>query len=271
MATYVIGDVQGCYAELMMLLEKIKFDQSKDQLRFVGDLVSRGPQSLEVLRFIKKLKSKKVIVLGNHDLHLLAVAFGGRKTNPDDLLQDVLDSSDRDELLHWLRKQKLCHYDKKFNFLMAHAGISPQWDLVTAQRCAKEVEEILQGNQYVELFSHMYGDKPDVWSEDLQGWDRCRYIINAFTRIRYCDKNYHLNLSEKGPVGTQPDNLIPWFKTPNRGCADINIVFGHWASLMGQTNEPHVFVVDTGCCWGKSLTALRLEDLALFHVAAIPQ
>jgi len=266
MATYVIGDIQGCYDALIQLLDKVNFDASKDRLWSVGDLVNRGPQSLEVLRFIKHLGVEHPVVLGNHDLHLLSVACQCQSLQSSDTFQDVLNATDRDELLNWLRQQKLLHYNSEFNVVMAHAGISPQWDLASAQAYAKEVENILRSDQYIELLSHMYGNEPESWHDDLQGWHRYRFIINAFTRMRFCDEQGHLDLITKGPPGTQPHGFAPWFKIKNRKPIQAKIVFGHWASLRGQIDEPNIFAVDTGCCWGESLTALCLEDLKYFSV-----
>jgi len=273
MSTYAIGDVQGCFAELMQLLDKINFDSIHDKLWFAGDLVNRGPKSLEVLRFVKSLGDKCVVVLGNHDLHLLAVVFGGHRFNDEDTFVDVLDADDKDELLHWLRSQKLSHYDKNLNFIMTHAGIPPFWDLSKTQQCAQEVEQMLQSDRYVEFFKHMYGNQPDNWQDDLLSWNRYRYITNAFTRMRYCDSEGRLNLTEKGPLGSQPMHLIPWYELLNSSWKEFNIVFGHWAALMGESNETciakNIFAVDTGCYWGRKLTALQLETKQLFSVNAV--
>lgn len=270
MPTYAIGDVQGCFVELKMLLEKIKFDSQQDQLWFAGDLVNRGPKSLEVLRFIKNLGDKCIIVLGNHDLHLLAVVQGAQKFNDEDTFVDVLDADDKDELLTWLRQQKLCHYDEKLNFVMTHAGISPQWDLAKTQQCARELEQILQSDKCFEFLKNMYGNYPDFWDDDLMSWDRYRYIANAFTRMRYCDKEGHLNLIEKGPLESAPAHLKSWYELLKPENKKFKIVFGHWAALMGKPHEtdvaPNIFGLDTGCCWGRQLTALRLEDLKLFSI-----
>lgn len=272
MATYAIGDVQGCYAELIKLLEKINFNDSQDQLWFAGDLINRGSQSLEVLRLLKKLGNKHIVVLGNHDLHLLAVVYGGQKYNQDDTFVDVLDADDRDELLAWLRQQKLCHYDEKLNFIMTHAGIAPQWSLDKMQQCARELEQVLQTEKCSDFLRNMYGDQPDHWSEDLSGWDRYRYIANALTRMRYCDQQGRLDLHAKGALGSQPPHLIAWYELLKPENKKFNIVFGHWAALMGQPHEtdvaPNIFGLDTGCCWGRQLTALRLDDRQLFQVNA---
>lgn len=273
MSTYAIGDVQGCFSELMLLLKKINFNSAKDRLWFVGDLVNRGLKSLKVLRFVKNLGDKCIVVLGNHDLHLLAVVYGDQQYSDEDTFVDVLDADDKDELLFWLRSQKLCHHDEKLNFVMTHAGIPPQWDLVTAQKCSCEVEQVLQSDQHVEFFKYMYGNQPDRWDNGLFGWDRYRYITNALTRMRYCDSEGRLDLTEKGPLKSAPDDLMPWYELLNPAWQKINIVFGHWAALMGKSNQIHIgeniFAIDTGCCWGNKLTALRLEDQQLFQVDAI--
>ncbi len=264
MTTYAIGDIQGCYEELIALLDVINFDSKKDNLWFVGDLVNRGPNSIKVLRFIKNISDRCCIVLGNHDLHLLAVAYGFQPLRHCDTFQDVLKAPDKETLLTWLRNQKLLHYDANLNFMMVHAGLPPQWTLNNARNYAKEIENILRSNQYKPLLENMYGDKPDIWREDLKDIDRYRFIINAFTRMRYCDTQGRLNLKEKGSVGSQSHELLPWFKVPNRKHLNCKIVFGHWASLNGITNEPNIFTIDTGCSWGNKLTALCLETQERF-------
>jgi bis(5'-nucleosyl)-tetraphosphatase (symmetrical) len=266
MSTYAIGDIQGCFKELEVLLKKINFNSSKDCLWLAGDLVNRGEHSLEVLRFVKSLGNQTKIVLGNHDFHLLAVANEHQKIRHNDTFQDVLNAPDRESLLDWLRKQHLFYYDKNLNFCMTHAGLPPQWNLQTAQQCANEVEHILQSDQYQELLKNIYGNEPPLWNANLTGWDRYRFIVNAFTRMRYIDENGALNFSSKGAVGTQPSDLTPWFKVHNRQNKDLRIIFGHWAALIGKTDEPNIFATDTGCSWGYQLTALRLEDLQTFSV-----
>jgi len=281
-ATYAIGDVQGCYNELQDLLQHITFDRDRDTLWFAGDLVNRGPNSLEVLRFVKNLPNP-VIVLGNHDLHLLSIANG--HPFKDHALFDVLHAPDRDELIDWLRCQPLMHYDKKLGFAMVHAGIPPQWSLKQAIRYAAEVEAVLQSDQYPEFLEHLYGNKPTRWSNSLKGWSRLRFITNALTRMRFCDASGKLDLTSKGKVGTQPTGYLPWFQVPGRASEDINIIFGHWAALEGRVDipaetipaeksgktgktgdAPRLFALDTGCVYGAYLTALRLEDKQLFQV-----
>lgn len=270
MATYAIGDVQGCFAELSALLTHIAFEPTHDKLWFSGDLVNRGPQSLAVLRFIKSLPESPVVVLGNHDLHLLALAYGVGENKKQDTLQEILQADDCQELCEWLRHQPLIHHDATLNFTMVHAGLSPQWDLSQALACAQELEAVLRGKNFLDFFRNMYGNEPTHWRDNLAGWDRLRYIVNSCTRMRFCDIQGDLELTIKGSVGSQPEGYIPWFKTPHRVNKDLRIVFGHWASLNGHTGEPNVHALDTGCAWGNCLTAMRLEDGQRFSVSCTP-
>ena len=266
MATYAIGDIQGCYDELQRLLELIQFDPTADHLWFVGDLVNRGPKSTQVLRFIKGLGDRAITVLGNHDLHLLAVAIAGRRPKPGSSLEGVLNAPDREELLEWLRFQPLMHVDRGINFSMIHAGLPPQWSIAQARKHAAEVESALRHKKrHRKFFAAMYGDKPDRWSDDLQGMDRLRFITNCFTRLRYCTKKGKLVLNENGPLGSQRNNLLPWFMAPQRRSARDRIVFGHWSTL-GYMAGSKLWSLDTGCLWGGQLTALRLEDQAPFFL-----
>lgn len=265
MATYAIGDLQGCFDELRTLLDRIKFDPRTDRLWLVGDLVNRGPQSLAVLRFIKGLGKGAVAVLGNHDLHLLAVAQGNRKRYRDGSLDDVLWAADRDELLEWLRHRPLLYHDRHKGFTLLHAGLPPQWDLVTAQACAREVEAVLQGDGFPELMRELYGNQPKHWSEELNGIDRLRFIINCLTRLRYCTPDGTLALKDKGPPGSQSPGLSPWFDVPGRASAKERIICGHWSTL-GFACHNNVWSLDTGCLWGGQLTALRVRK----HKPLIP-
>jgi bis(5'-nucleosyl)-tetraphosphatase (symmetrical) len=259
MAVYAIGDIQGCYDELQELLAILRFDRQRDRLWFVGDLVNRGPKSLETLRFVRGLGPAAITVLGNHDLHLLAAAHGIRPDNiDDDTLEPILAAPDREALIDWLRRQPLLHYDAELGYLMVHAGLPPQWDLELAQRCADEVETVLRGHRLEAFLSRMYGNKPRQWSGDLDGWDRLRFIVNCFTRMRFCDRNGRLELKSSGPPGTQPEDYYPWYEIPGRASAGINIIFGHWSSLR-TTNIPGIFPTDSGCLWGGKLTALRID------------
>lgn len=265
MPTYAIGDVQGCLSQLKSLLQTIQYDPSQDQLWFAGDLVNRGPESLETLRFIKNLSNTNV-VLGNHDLFLLAAAVGVEQPRPGDTVDDILQAPDRDQLMDWLRQQPLMHYDEQFDCVLVHAGLLPQWDLKQALKLAKEVSDKLSGPDYQALLENMYGDQPNVWRADLQGWDRLRVIINGFTRLRFCDESGHMNLRCKGEPGSQPAGLMPWFDVPGRNNATLKILFGHWAALSAEPEIANAIPLDTGCVWGRELTALRLDDNNYFSV-----
>ena len=267
MPDYAIGDVQGCYDSLQRLLECIDFNEKVDRLWFVGDLVNRGPESLTVLRFISSLPSMPRITLGNHDLHLLGSLFGEKPwKGKDDTLQDVVRASDGEDLGHWLRKQPLLCYSPDLNVVMCHAGIAPLWDLSLAQQLAQEVETMLCGDHYKEFLTQMYGNKPDIWSDQLTGMDRLRIITNYFTRMRFCDAQGRLELSYKGTLADAPSGLYPWYEVPHRQEIEADIVFGHWAALMGSCSNPKIHALDTGCLWGGQLTALRLQDKQRFSV-----
>jgi bis(5'-nucleosyl)-tetraphosphatase (symmetrical) len=259
MAVYAIGDVQGCFDELQALLDRVGFVAGSDRLWFAGDLVNRGPKSLETLRFIRGLGETAVCVLGNHDLHLLAAACGHPIDHDDHTLDAVLAAPDRDELIDWLRHRPLLHHDNELGFTMLHAGLPPQWDLDLARCCAREVEEVLQGEEPVEFIEHMYGNKPKRWSEDLAGWDRLRFIVNCLTRMRFCDRDGKLEFKCKGAPGMQREGYHPWFEIPWRASRDLNIVFGHWSTL-GSVDTHGIYPTDTACLWGGKLTALRIDS-----------
>jgi bis(5'-nucleosyl)-tetraphosphatase (symmetrical) len=263
MTTYAIGDVQGCYDELQELLKLIQFKPEQDTLWFTGDLVNRGPKSLEVLRFVKNLP-RKVVVLGNHDLHLLALAQGNPYKNHT--LDEVLKAPDCDELIEWLRMQSLLHYDKNLDLIMVHAGLPAAWDLEQALDCAAEVEVILHSPSYDQLLANMYGDNPAKWDDHLKGWSRLRFIINALTRIRFCKPNGELDLNEKGEMGSQTAGDLPWFQVPNRRNKNRKIIFGHWAALSGNAEGENIFALDTGCVWGGKLTAMQIDNHQRFSV-----
>ncbi|MBS0357943.1 MAG: symmetrical bis(5'-nucleosyl)-tetraphosphatase [Proteobacteria bacterium] len=269
MSTYAIGDIQGCFNEFQKLLKKIHFDPAHDQLWFAGDLVNRGPQSLEVLRFIQSLPKSTIVILGNHDLHLLAVAYGVIPIREKDTIHPILNAPDCESLCHWLRQQKLMHYDHRLNSILVHAGIAPQWNLEQAQNYAKEIETILQSEQqYLELLKHMYGNTPTQWQESLTGWERYRLITNYFTRMRICKADGELDLHYNKGLTEIPENYMPWFQCPNRALKNTDILFGHWAALNGETHTPHVIALDTGCVWGNQLTAMRVEDGEKYQVNA---
>jgi bis(5'-nucleosyl)-tetraphosphatase (symmetrical) len=259
-AVYAIGDVQGCAAELDALLEAVRFEPGRDRLWFVGDLVNRGPRSLEALRRVKALGDDAVVVLGNHDLHLLAIARGGAGwKRSDEGLRPVVEAPDGDELLDWLQSRPLLHHDAAVGATLLHAGLPPQWDLATARACARQVEQHLRGQNVGELYAHMYGNEPDTWRDDLEGWDRVRFTINALTRLRVCEaRTGRLVLQHKGPPETAPEGVVPWFRVPWRRSAGDRVVFGHWSAL-GYVAEPNVLGLDTGCVWGGTLTAQRID------------
>ena len=259
MATYAIGDVQGCFASLMALLETLRFDAGRDRLWFTGDLVNRGPQSLETLRFVRGLGDRAVTVLGNHDLHLLGVVYGSRKLKRGDTITDVLEAPDRDDLISWLRRLPLLHCDADRGVSMVHAGLPPQWTLGAAQACAGLVEAGLRGADLENVLRQMSDNGTGAWSESLSCTEQAGYILNCLTRMRYCDTQGRLELKEKGPPGSQRRPYLPWFAVPGRLHASEMLIFGHWASL-GPCNEPGVHALDTGCVWGGSLTALCLES-----------
>lgn len=260
MAVYCIGDIQGCYEELQALLRRLSFDPGHDRLWLTGDLVNRGPASVEVVRYVKSLGDRAVTVLGNHDIHLLAAWTGAAPLKKNDTLTQVLDAPDADELMHWLRRQPLMYEDPELGYVMVHAGIHPTWTLDEARKLAGEGEAALGGEHHHSLFQHMYGGDPDQWSPDLKGWDRLRFIINAFTRMRYCDAQGRLLLDYKGSPSTQPQGYLPWFQVPVRRPmpAGTTLIAGHWSTL-GFHEQEDLVTIDTGCLWGGQLTAIRLD------------
>lgn len=259
MAVYAIGDIQGCYEPFQRLLAVLRFDPATDRLWLVGDLVNRGPQSVEVLRWVRDLGERAITVLGNHDLTLLAVAAGHVKPKGKDTFHSVLDAPDSGELLDWLRQRPLLHHDADLGFTMVHAGLPPSWDLALAQRCATEVETVLRGPKYSDFLKHMFGSEPRRWQAKLSGYERLRFIVNALTRMRFCTADGKLSFSEKGAPGSQAADLLPWFAVPQRRSADLNIIFGHWAAL-DYYRAPGIFALDSGCVWGNRLTAIRLDE-----------
>ncbi len=260
MATYVVGDIQGCYATLDDALTQMRFDPAQDTLWCAGDLVNRGPASLQVLRLLHQLGNAVVAVLGNHDLHLLALAAGNLKYADRSNLNPVLEAPDSGELIHWLQQRPLLHWDARLNFAMLHAGLPPQWNLTQALARAAEVEQVLRGTGAADYLAELYGHKPDTWSDTLTRMDRLRYITNCFTRLRYCRADGVLILSEKGRPGTQSDGAAqPWFSHPHRASRETRIVSGHWSTL-GYHAANNVWALDTGCVWGQQLTFLRIDQ-----------
>lgn len=264
---YAIGDIQGCFVPFQCLLKQIKFDPSKDTLWLAGDLINRGPQSLETLRFCYEHRDSIVAVQGNHDLHLLATAFDPeREPKRKDTIHDILSAPDRDQLLEWLISNPLLHVDHQHKAVMAHAGIAPCWTLEQAINHAKEVESVLTNPLLrVSYFKAMYGNDPHMWSDTLTGPTRWRTITNFFTRMRLCDKHLGLDLGYKGTLENKPKNLFPWYDAPNRIAIDYKIFFGHWAALEGKTKQENVIALDHGCVWGAQLSAYCIETGQWFH------
>jgi bis(5'-nucleosyl)-tetraphosphatase (symmetrical) len=272
MRTYVIGDLQGCAHEARVLLDHINADAQGDaRILFVGDLINRGPESLRALRAMKALSEssggKVDALLGNHDLHLLAVAVGAQSTSRSDTLDEILAAPDRAELIEWLRHRPLAMFVDAH--LLVHAGVPPQWSAEKAMLLAHEVEAALRGDGWTAFLGQMYGNEPNRWDDALTGVPRLRCIVNALTRMRLCEPDGTMDFthkeSDKGPDGS---NLVPWFDAPHRKTADVTVVFGHW-SAMGLVLRPNLVGLDSGCVWGGKLTALRLEDRAVFEVPCV--
>ena len=264
MATYAMGDLQGCFTAFQRLMDLIQFDPAQDKLWLVGDIVNRGPDSLPLLRYIKQAGDVVIMVLGNHDLHLLMVAAGITKSNPKDTIQSVLDAPDRDELLHWLRQQKLFYAADPY--AMVHAGLLPSWSIAQAEQLAREVENALRQDNDQELFASMYGDEPNYWQDEWPSNVRLRVIINAMTRMRICTRDGKMNLSFKGDPKSIPSGYLPWFNLPQRESQHHTIICGHWSAL-GLYLTDNLIALDTGCVWGRQLTAIRLEDRKVFQLS----
>lgn len=266
MATYAVGDLQGCLKPFKKLLKQVSFDPHNDKLWLTGDLVNRGPESLKTLRFIYEMRDCVITVLGNHDLHLLAVAAGYKTPSPNDTLDEILAAPDQKELLTWLREQPLLHHDEKLAYTMVHAGIPPQWSLKQAKKKAHEVEKILRSDRCGEFLQTMYGNKPARFKSNLSETDRWRTITNYFTRMRFCTEQGKLELESKAGIHHAPEGYAPWFEFINRKTYFDRIIIGHWAALEGQAYSENVFALDTGCVWGNKMTMMRLEDQEKFSV-----
>ncbi len=266
MATYFVGDVQGCNDELQQLLTLAQFDPRNDELWLTGDLVARGPKSLEVLRFVRELGDRATTVLGNHDLNLLAVAAGHAHPKKKDKTEYILTAPDCDELMNWLRTRPIMAEHPVLPVMMTHAGLSPQWDLATARHCAREIEMLLSSDQGNWLLGHMYGEEPSHWDHRLTGLPRWRYIINSFTRMRFCRTDGSLEFKCKEAPEDKPAQLAPWFEVRQAATDEPHLVFGHWAALMGKCPLPTIKALDTGCVWGNQLTLWRWEDNAMFSL-----
>jgi bis(5'-nucleosyl)-tetraphosphatase (symmetrical) len=266
MSTYAVGDVQGCAEELRRLMESVHFDPAADTLWLVGDLVNRGPASLAVLRLLQSLGDRCVAVLGNHDLHLLAVAAGHARLRADDTLDEVLAAPDCNELLAWLRACPLLHVEGAH--AMVHAGLLPQWDITTARARAEEIETALRGPDHDTFLAHLYGSKPTRWDDGLRGADRLRVIVNAMTRMRFCSTDGEMEFASKGGLDSAPQGYLPWFDVPGRASGRQTLICGHWSAL-GLVQRPDLVALDTGCAWGGSLTAVCLEDGRVFQQPAL--
>lgn len=266
MATYAIGDLQGCLDPLESLLEQIRFDPADDRIWFVGDLVNRGPQSLEALRFVRDLGDRAITVLGNHDIHLLGCRFGNRVARGRDTLEPILNAEDGDELIDWLRRRPLLHHDTSLDWTLVHAGIHPHWTLERAQTAARETEAAMRADHPEAFFNGIFGNESDHPQENPTAIDEQRFAINVFTRMRYCHADGRLDFSEKRTPANAAAGLTPWFAMPERAMADRRIVFGHWSTLGPAVPRGNAWGIDQGCLWGHRLTALRLEDEALFAV-----
>jgi bis(5'-nucleosyl)-tetraphosphatase (symmetrical) len=258
-STYAVGDVQGCLEPLQRALDTVHFDTTRDRLWLTGDLVNRGADSLGVLRLVRSLGPAATAVLGNHDLHLVAVAMNLRKARNKDTFRDVLEASDLAELIEWLRQLPLMHHDAQLRFSLVHAGIPPHWSLAEARARASEVENTLRGATPELLLANMYGDEPRVWHDDLQGEARLRLITNYFTRMRFCSASGELDMTKKHEPTDAPPGMAPWFSHAQRKTRDDRLIFGHWATLRGNTQTANAFGLDTGCVYGGQLTVLHLE------------
>ncbi|WP_407312940.1 symmetrical bis(5'-nucleosyl)-tetraphosphatase [Pseudomonas sp. nanlin1] len=260
MAVYAVGDLQGCLQPLKCLLERVAFDPANDTLWLVGDLVNRGPESLQTLRYLYNMRHALVCVLGNHDLHLLAAGSNVERLKKGDTLSEILEAPDGRDLLDWLRQQKLMHYDEQRNTALVHAGIPPQWTLGKALRLAAEVEQALRDDtRYGPYLDGMYGNEPAKWDKSLTGITRLRVITNYFTRMRFCTSDGKLDLKGKEGADTAPPGYAPWFSHKERKTRGMKIIFGHWAALEGRCSEPGVFALDTGCVWGGAMTLLNVD------------
>ncbi len=256
--TFAVGDIQGCLDPLKHLLDKVKFDETKDQLWCVGDLVNRGPDSLGTLEFLHSMRKSLKVVLGNHDLHLLAIAFEQKKIKKDNDLSRIIESPNADTLLAWLRKQPLLHWDKEKKLAMCHAGIPPMWTLKMAKSFSHEVQSMVMGPNHKKFYKAMYGDSPDTWSDNLTGMDRLRVITNYFTRMRFIGNDGQLDFDHKDNKSGNADNLKPWFEFDHQ-LKNTTLLFGHWAALNGLFDRPQIIGLDTGCVWGGPLTLLHIE------------
>ncbi|MBB4867375.1 bis(5'-nucleosyl)-tetraphosphatase (symmetrical) [Pseudomonas nitritireducens] len=272
MATYAVGDLQGCLEPLKCLLEQVQFDPAQDKLWLVGDLVNRGPASLETLRFLYGMRDSLVCVLGNHDLHLIAVAYNAERLKKNDTLREIVEAADGAQLIDWLRQMPLVHHDAQRDITLVHAGIPPQWDIDKALQRSAEVEAALRDDSQLPMFlDGMYGNEPAKWDKKLSGIARLRVITNYFTRMRFCTPDGKLDLKSKEGLDTAPPGYAPWFSYAERKAAGRKIIFGHWAALEGQCDVPGLFALDTGCVWGGSMTLLNVDTFERIHCSCADQ
>ena len=264
MTRYAVGDLQGCLAPLKCLLKEVEFDKQHDQLWLVGDLINRGPESLKTLRYIKKLGDCTRIVLGNHDLHFLAVAMGVAPQGRSDTFNEILEAPDCYELVNWLREQYLFYSDPSGDYHTSHAGVPPKWSIKQTQKRAHEVESVLRDKDFEKFLKAMYGNEPDRWDKSLKGYARLRVITNYLTRMRFINADGALDFKNK-QAATELEGFAPWFSFKERKAKDDRIIFGHWASLEGEVDTEHVFPLDTGCVWGRSMRMMNLETQQLHH------
>ncbi len=271
MSTYAFGDIQGCYEEFSRLLDQIDFRTDRDRLWLLGDLINRGPDNLSVVKRVMSMGDAATVVLGNHDLHFLAVHRGGHTPNRNDTFTDLLDSPKADEISDWYRHQRFFYRDKSLGYVMAHAGVPHLWKMKQAGALASEVEEVVRGAGCERYFKEMYGNEPEVWREELEGMSRWRIITNYFTRMRLVDAKGVMDFSHKGALEDAPKGLSPWFAFERPQPVRQKILFGHWAALEGCTGDERFIGLDTGCVWGRRLTALRLEDGEFFQTESVKQ
>lgn len=255
----VIGDIHGCYQSFRKILKKSKFKEAKDQLWLTGDLVNRGPESADVIRHLMDLGDRVHTVLGNHDLHLLAIAAGAASPKRKDNSHQLLDAADSDRMIEWLASQPLAIFNSKHKFLLVHASVHKDWSSEETLSYAREIETVLSSDNRMAYLKNMYGHTPANWDDCLTGWDRLRVITNVLTRARFCGGDGSLDLTYKGPPGSQPDELMPWYDVPGRRSADTLVIFGHWSAL-GLAHHNNALCLDTGYLWGGQLTALKLKN-----------
>jgi len=267
MTTYVIGDVQGCYDSLIALLKKIDFSPKKDTLIFAGDIINRGPKSLKTIRFIKDLGESSKLILGNHDLHLISIFYGIRTASPRDTIDKLCKANDAEDLITWLRSQPLAIFDSELDIFISHAGIHPKWTTKKALKRSNKFSKLLAGENYLKLLKRMYGNKPKLYHYSLSKYEKLRFTVNSFTRMRFCEKDSSLNFDEKRSPARINSHLLPWFKLKSKRSKSTRYIFGHWSSL-GLYKKDNIICLDTGCVWGNKLTAYNVNEDTFVSVKA---